>query len=82
MVKYVNENLLDVIKNNGIYPQDVAHSKNIYLHFGKLGLYVIKWNPTKLVSKHINFWQDKTADEINKELAGKEWIELAEKEWF
>ena len=75
MVKYVNENLLNVIKNNDIYPQDVDHSKNIYLHFGKLGLTVIKCNPKNIVSKHINFWQDKTADEINKELAGKEWIE-------
>ena len=82
MVKYVNENLLNVIKNNDIYPQDVDHSKNIYLHFGKVGLYVIKYNPKNIVSKHINFWQDKTADEINKEFAGKEWIELAEKEWF
>ena len=45
MVKYVNENLLNVIKNNDIYPQDVDHSKNIYLHFGKVGLYVIKYNP-------------------------------------
>lgn len=71
MVKYVNENLLNVIKNNDIYPQDVDHSKNIYLHFGKLGLYVIKYNPKNIVSKHINFWQDKTADEINKELAEK-----------
>ena len=42
MVKYVNENLLNVIKNNDIYPQDVDHSKNICLHFGKLGLTVIK----------------------------------------
>ena len=75
MVKYVDENLLNVIKNNDIYPQDVDHSKNIYLHFGKLGLTVIKYKPTKFVSKHINFCQDKTADEINKELAGKEWIE-------
>ena len=75
MVKYVDENLLNVIKNNDIYPQDVDHSKNIYLHFCKLGLYVIKCNPTKLVTKHINFWQDKTANEINKELAEKEWIE-------
>ena len=31
MVKYVDENLLNVIKNNDIYPQDVDHSKNIYL---------------------------------------------------
>ena len=75
MVKYVDENLLNVIKNNGIYPQDVDHSKNIYLHFGKVGLYVIKCNPKNIVSKHINFWQDKTADEIHKELAGKEWCE-------
>lgn len=75
MVKYVNENLLSVIKNNGIYPQDVDHSKNIYLHFGKVGLTVIKYYSRKIVSKHINFWQDKTADEINKELAEKGWIE-------
>lgn len=75
MVKYVNENLLNVIKNNDVYPQDVDHNKNIYLHFGKVGLTVIKYNPKKIVSKHINFWQDKTADEINKELAEKEWIE-------
>ena len=34
-----------------------------------------KYYSTRLVSKHINFWQDKTADEINKELAEKEWIE-------
>lgn len=75
MVKYVNENLLNVIKNNDIYPQDVGYRKNIYLHFSKLGLTVIKHNPQSLVGKHINFWQDKTADEINKELAEKEWIE-------
>ena len=75
MVKYVDENLLNVIKNNDICPQDVDHSKNIYLHFCKLGLTVIKYKPTEFVSKHINFWQDKTADEINKELAEKEWIE-------
>lgn len=75
MIKYVNENLLGVIKNNGIYPQDVDHSKNIYLHFGKVGLTVIKYHSRKIVSKHINFWQDKTADEINKELAEKGWIE-------
>lgn len=75
MVKYVDENLLNVIKNNDIYPQDVDHSKNIYLHFGKLGLTVIRYYSRKIVTKHINFWQDKTADEINKELAEKEWIE-------
>lgn len=75
MVKYVNENLLNVIKNNDIYPQDVDHNKNIYLHFGKLGLTVIKYHSRGLVNKHINFWQDKTADEINRELAEKEWIE-------
>ena len=75
MVKYVNENLLNVIKNNDIYPQDVDHDKNTYLHFGKLGLTVIKYHSRRLVNKHINFWQDKTADEINRELAEKEWIE-------
>lgn len=75
MVKYVNENLLNIIKNNDAYPQDVDHSKNIYLHFGKIGLTVIKYNSKKIVSKHINSWQDKTTDEINKELAEKEWIE-------
>ena len=74
MIKYVSENLLSVIKNNGIYPQDVDHSKNIYLHFGKLGLTVFKYNSKGLVSKYINFWQDKTADEINKEFTEKEWV--------
>ena len=51
MVKYVDENLLNVIKNNDIYPQDVDHSKNIYLHFGKVGLYVIKYNLVQYKNK-------------------------------
>lgn len=73
MRKYVDENLLNCIKNNDTFPQDVDFNKYIYLHFGKIGLTVIKLINSGEYFKHINFWQDKTAEEINNELNRIDW---------
>lgn len=73
MKKYVNENIINCIKKNNIYPQDVDYNKNTFLLFGKIGLDVIKLTNKGEYYKHIGYWQDMTAEEINNKLNEMEW---------
>lgn len=74
MKKYVNENMLNCIKKNDIYPQDIDYNKCIFLHFGKIGLDVIKLTNKGEFYKHVGYWQDMTAEQINKTLDVIGWI--------
>lgn len=74
MKQYVNENLLNCIKNNNFYPQDVDYNKYIFIHFGKIGMDIIKLTNKGEYIKHINYWQNMTAKEINNKLDEIEWI--------
>ena len=73
MKKYVTEDILFCIKHNNEFPQDVDYNKNIFIHFGKIGLTLIKLTNKEEYIKHINYWQDMTADEINTKFDEQEW---------
>lgn len=65
MKKYVTEEMLSCVKDNGTFPQDVDITKWQFLHFGKIGLTLIYLANNGEKVKHINYWQSMTASEIN-----------------
>jgi len=67
MKQYVDEQILYCILNNKIYPQDVQITKNEYLTFGSVGLTCTKYSLSNTYEKHINYWNEMNAEEINKQ---------------
>lgn len=72
-MKFVNDNLLKVIKQNNIFPQDIDITKTTFIHFGKCGLTVIKLINSGEYIKHLNYWGDMSAEQINNELNTISW---------
>lgn len=73
MRKYVNEQMLNCIKKNRKYPQDVDISKNQYISFGRVGLIAYKLTNKGQYFKYVNYWHDMTADKINETLNAMDW---------
>lgn len=69
ITQYVDEQMLYCIKRNKMFPQDVQHSATVWLTFGSCGLTVSRAYARTTKVKHLNGWQDMTADEINRKLA-------------
>lgn len=66
MREYVTEQILYCVKNNDIYPQYIQISPRMELAFGTVGLTLRYFQPRGCTKcKHINYWQSKTANEIN-----------------
>lgn len=73
MRKYVNEQMLNCIKKNGEYPQDVQIRENQFIHFQKIGLTVYRLTNKGETFKRVVFWQEMTAEKINETLNAMEW---------
>ena len=73
MRKYVTENIISVVKKNGIFPQDVQIRENQFVHFGIIGLTVYRLTNKGETFKHINYWQTMNTETINKLLNDMEW---------
>lgn len=61
------------IENNGIFPQDIQKTQNMYLTFGSVGLTATMLTPRAAMTKHINGYRSMTADEINEKFGSMEW---------
>lgn len=76
MREYVTEQMLYCVKANEIYPQYIQISPRMELTFGTIGVTLRYFQPrghTKY--KHINYWIDKTAKEINEQFYEQEYKE-------
>lgn len=72
---YVTDELLARAKNEKLIDYDLSNTS--YIIFGTVGLDVVSVGTNgKEKYKHINYWKDKTALEINKELNGKKYTIL------
>lgn len=69
---------LEQLKGAQDFPVDVDLSKTQFLHVGKIGMTLIRLTQKGETGKHLNFWQDMTAEEINAKFAGMEWESTAE----
>jgi len=65
--QYVDEQMLYCVRNNQIFPQDIQLTKNEYLTFGSVGLTCTKLAPSNTYEKHINYWNEFNAEQINKQ---------------
>lgn len=72
--KYVTEQMLQCIEQNGIYPQDIQNTKNEYITFGSVGLTYTKFTKTGKRTKHLNGYRKMNAAEINKVLNSQHWV--------
>lgn len=70
-MKYTTEQMLRCVKKNGIYPQDDQISPMVIVTYGRVGMTVTKLFGSGEKTKHINNWQNMTADEINAELTAQ-----------
>ena len=69
---YVTEQELSCVEKNGIYPQDIQKTPDMYLTFGSVGLTCTKFTLNFVKTKHINDYRAMSADEINTEFANME----------
>ena len=73
MTNYITEQMLYCVKQNGEFPCDIQHSQNIYIHFGRMGVTLVKLNRNSITEKHLNFWQGMSAKQINEAFATQKW---------
>lgn len=64
---------LDQLKRAQEFPVDVDLSKTQFLHVGKIGMTLIRLTQKGETVKHLNYWQEMTAEEINERFAGMKW---------
>ena len=72
-MKVMTAERLDQLKRAQEFPADMDLSKTQFLHVGKIGMTLIRLTQKGETVKHLNFWQDMTAEEINQRFAGMEW---------
>ena len=76
MRAYVTEQMQYCVKVNGIYPQYIQISPRMELKFGTIGVTLNYFAPRgRTKYKHINYWSDKTAKEINEQFHEQEYQE-------
>ena len=71
--RYVTDQELFCVEANGVYPQDIQKTANVYLTFGTVGLTCTKLTMNGQKSKHINGYRGMSADAINRVFADMEW---------
>ena len=75
MTKYVTEQMLSCIEKNQIWPQDVQITANQYITFGSIRLTLVKYTKCKIIEKHLNYYREMSAKEINEKLNDMTWSE-------
>ena len=76
MRQYVTEQMLYCVKFNDIYPQYIQISPRMELVFGTVGVTLNYFQPRgDLKYKHVNYWTNKTAKEINEQFKEQEYKE-------
>ena len=72
-MKIITAERYEAIRGAQEFPVDIDLSKTQFLHVGKIGMTLIRLTQKGETVKHLNFWQDMTAEEINQRFAGMVW---------
>lgn len=71
--QYVTQQDLDRVKKAGVYPCDIQKSRWQFLVFGSVGVTYVVLTRSGEKTKHVNYWQTMTADELNAKFAALPW---------
>lgn len=72
-MKVMTAERLNQLRSATEFPVDVDLSKTQFLHVGKIGMTLIRLTQRGETVKHLNYWQEMTAEEINQKFAAMEW---------
>lgn len=76
-MKIMTAERYEQLKGAQEFPVDVDLSATQFLHVGKVGMTLIRLTQKGETVKHLNYWQDMTAEEINAKFAGMAWEKSA-----
>lgn len=72
-MKIMTAERLTQLKSVAEFPVDIDLSKTQFLHIGKIGMTLIRLTQKGETVKHLNYWQEMTAEEINERFAAMDW---------
>ena len=76
-MKIMTAERLTQLKSAAEFPVDIDLSKTQFLHVGKIGMTLIRLTQKGETMKHLNFWQELTADQINAKFAAMKWEKVS-----